>query len=534
MLLRILLFALLLSPVLPAAAQNKAPMLAILELDHKGNVSADDASTLTDRLRVHMLHANTFQILERSKMEAILKEQGFQQSAMACGDDSCSVQLGRLLGVRYLMSGSVSRVDNLYVLNARLLDVERGLILREEYLDCECSLKEVLTQGTLKLVLRILKRQELTRPPSSAQPDPQPSSPSHQQPFGLPNLFDSGNPAGQTIASQPAAIRVSTPGLSVWTLAGTGWGGMSDGAWDAAYFKEPSALALLKDGSWIIADSGNHRIRQLKAGQVMTYSGLSAGWFGGFADGPADQARFNHPSALISDAKGVVYVADTDNHRIRKILPDGQVITLAGTGEAGFKDGNAATAMFNRPQGLALDPKGNLIVADTDNHAIRKVTPLGVVTTLAGDGQEGFGDGQKARFRYPSGLVIDPQGQIYLADTFNHRICRLSPAGVLTVLAGSSEGFADGPAFEARFSRPRNLALAPDGRLFIADSGNHRIRQLANGQVQTLAGTGIGGFADGNQAVGQFNYPMGLYFLNDKLYLTDRDNQRLRVVELKH
>ncbi|MEZ0371149.1 MAG: CsgG/HfaB family protein [Candidatus Sericytochromatia bacterium] len=484
-----------------ANAAENLPLLAVLELDARGEVTPAEAGTLTDRLRAHVIHAGRYQVLEREKMQAILKEQGFQQSAAACAGQDCSVRLGRLLGVRYLLSGSLSRVGGLYVLNARLLDVEEGLILREEYTDCECPLKELLTVSTLQLTERLLQL-----PPAAA------------------------NPAGLSQAHSTA--------IETRTLAGSGWAGKGDGAALTASFDAPAALALLPDGSCLIADSSSQRLRRLEHDQVSTWAGADWNWLGGeilsaFADGPAAEARFHTPSALAADLQGIVYIADTDNHRIRKLLPDGRVISWVGTGEAGFSDGNAAVARFNRPQGLALDPQGNLYVADTDNHAIRKVSALGIVTTLAG-GAGGSDDGAatQARFRYPSGLALAPDGSLYIADTGNHRIRRLS-GGIVSTVAGGDEGFRDGTADEARFSQPRGLALAPEGSLYIADTGNHRIRQLAHGKVQTLAGTGSAGHADGNQAVGQFSQPRGLLLQRQELWVADTGNHRLRVIRLE-
>lgn len=497
----LLTFALFSSP----AFAHSQPVLAVLELDAKGGVSANEASTLTDRLRAHLIQAERYRVLERDKMQAILKEQGFQQSVAACQEPDCSVKLGRLLGVSYLLSGSVSRVDGLYVLNARLLDVEKGLILREEYTDCECPLKDLLTQGTRQLAERLLQL------PASA--------------------------AGTVVKSPSGSSGPLSGRIETLTLAGSGWAGSQDGTILEASFREPAGLALLPDGSWLIADAGNHRLRRLNAERVSTFAGASWDWLkgellDGFADGPALQARFHHPMALVVDAKGIVYVADTDHHRIRKILPDGQVVSFVGTGSAGYMDGNAAVARFRRPQGLALDAAGNLYVADTDNHAIRKVSPLGIVSTLAG-GTQGFQDGlaSDARFNFPAGLALTPEGSLLIADTHNHRIRRLGLDAQVNTLAGGESGFRDGPAAQARLHEPRALAVSPRGQIYIADTGNHRIRLLQNGLLQTLAGTGARGHADGNQAVGQFNAPMGLFLQGSQLWIADSGNQRLRRID---
>lgn len=494
-------------------SNQAVPLLAVLELDAKGAVVRDEASTLTDRLRAHFIQSGRYQVLERDKMQEIIKEQGFQQSALACSERDCSVRLGRLLGVRYLLSGSLSRVDGLYVLNARLLDVEKGVILREEFTDCDCPLRELLTQSSRVLAERLLQ--------APAQLTSQPN----------------GNAASATPSSGSASGPVSNSLLTL-TLAGSGWAGTQDGPASEASFRDPSALALLPDGSWLIADAGNHRLRRYLDGRVTTFAGANWDWLkgeflDGFSDGPAAQARFHRPMALTVAANGVIYVADTDHHRIRKILPDGQVLTFVGTGASGFSDGNAAVASFRRPQGLALDSDGNLYVADTDNHAIRKVSPLGIVSTVAGSGASGFSDGTalEARFRFPVGLAIDSAGALYIADTFNHRIRRFAN-GQVSTLVGSESGFRDGASAQARLHEPRALTLAPNGDLYIADTGNHRIRLFKSGLLQTLAGTGARGYADGNQAVGQFNSPMGLMLQGARLWVIDSGNQRLRSIEL--
>ncbi|MGV3526880.1 MAG: CsgG/HfaB family protein [Candidatus Sericytochromatia bacterium] len=487
----------------PAASQAAIPRVAVLEFDARGGLSGDQASVLTDRLRAHLIQSGAYQVLERSQMQAILREQGFQQSAVACAEKDCAVELGRLLGVRYLISGSASRLDNLYVLNARLLDVEKGVIVREEYQDCECSLKDLLTRSTPALA------QQLLRPGVSlAGPLP-------------------GGPA-----------------LTVWTqtLNGPPWlglGGWQDGPLAEARFHQPQALAALPDGAWLVADSGNQRLRRVQQGQVHTLAGTHWDWFKGefwdaYADGAAEQARFHGLSAVAVDAKGVIYLADTEHHRIRRLTPDGMVSTWLGTGEAGLSDGPAAVARFHKPQGLACDADGNLYVADTDNHAIRVVSPEGRVRTLAGNGEGGLRDGvgAAARFRFPIGLSWDSAGRLLVADTYNHAVRQVRPDGSTSTLVGNGEaGFVEGSRGLARLNAPRGVAAGPHGQVWIADTDNHRIRVLsAEGQLQTLAGTGVAGWQDGNPAVGQFQRPQGLAYAQGTLWVADTGNHVLRVI----
>jgi len=211
----------------------------------------------------------------------------------------------------------------------------------------------------------------------------------------------------------------------------------------------------------------------------------------GARDGAAPQARFADPYGLAWDPHGTLYVSDAgDNDRIRVLHADGSVTTLAG-GTEGFLDGQGAAARFNTPSGLALDALGNLYVADTGNHAIRKVTPAGVVTTLAGDGQPGWrdGPGAQARFDGPMGLAIDAAGRVIVADAYNDRIRAIASDGTVTTLAGGAlPGDVDGPAAQARFDTPCAVLVEPGGRILVADTRNDALRAIdAAGNVTTLA-----------------------------------------------
>ncbi|WP_229427340.1 NHL repeat-containing protein [Massilia atriviolacea] len=210
----------------------------------------------------------------------------------------------------------------------------------------------------------------------------------------------------------------------------------------------------------------------------------------GFADGTAAQARFSDPFGLVSDRDGNVYVADAgDNNRIRKITPEGQVTTLAG-GKEGYADGSGAAAAFHTPSGMAIDGAGNLYVADTGNNAIRKVTPQGVVSTVAGGGVAGYLDGKasEAMFNGPVGVAVDQAGVVYVADTYNDRIRAIALDGSVRTIAGGAPGYADGPAAGAQFDTPTSVALDAKGTLYVADTGNGAVRKLGpDGQVATLA-----------------------------------------------
>lgn len=252
------------------------------------------------------------------------------------------------------------------------------------------------------------------------------------------------------------------------------------------------------------------------------------------------QARFADPFGIAVDRFGTVYVADAgSSNRIRKITPAGEVVTLAG-GAEGFADGAGAAASFNTPSALALDMEGNLYVADTANNRIRKITQEGIVTTLAGDGTAGFRDGAAtaAQFNAPTGLAVDARGHVYVADTYNDRIRRIKPDGQVETLAGgASVGYADGAGVDALFDTPCAVAVAANGELFIADTGNNRIRRLTpDGQVTTVTVA----FSDGNNSSDDNNgsavsdsadalhAPLGIAVTHDGfLYVTEKDGGRI-------
>lgn len=220
-------------------------------------------------------------------------------------------------------------------------------------------------------------------------------------------------------------------------------------------------------------------------------AGLAGDGHVGWRDGAASQAQFADPYGLALDPHGTLYVSDGgDNDRIRMLRPDGTVATLAG-GTEGFQDGQGAAARFDTPSGLALDATGNLYVADTGNHAIRKVTPDGVVTTLAGTGTPGWrdGPGAQAQFDGPMALAIDAAGRVIVADAYNDRIRAIAPDGQVTTLAGgASPGNVDGAGAQARFDTPCAVLVDAAGRIVVADTRNDALRAIdAAGNVTTLA-----------------------------------------------
>lgn len=259
----------------------------------------------------------------------------------------------------------------------------------------------------------------------------------------------------------------------------------------------------------------------------------------GYANGPLAGAKFNDPAGLVFDAQGNLFVADSRNHVIRKVAVDGTVSLLAGTvGEAGFANGNGVGVKFDTPFGLTIAGDGSLLVADTGNHVLRRVEATGVVTTYAGlAGTPGNTNGTlaEARFHSPLGLKRDAAGNVWVADSGNHTIRKITPAGMVETVAGVPDawGAVDGSAASAKFNGPVDVAVAVDGRVFIADGFNHVIRCLGtNGAVTTVAGqAGMADWADGEGAQARFWNPAGLAFDHARnLYVADSRNHVIRKV----
>ena len=257
-------------------------------------------------------------------------------------------------------------------------------------------------------------------------------------------------------------IRKITPSGNVTTIAGSS-GGYADGQGTAARFNGPYGITIDSLGNLYVADTVNNRIRKItSAGVVTTIAGSS----GGYADGQGTDAQFNWPYGIAVDSSGNLYVADTNNNRIRKITPSGLVTTIA--------------AQFNKPRGITIDSSGNLYVADSLNSVIRKITPSGLVTTIAGSGV-GYADGigGDARFNAPTGITIDSSGILYVVDQYNARLRKITPSGNVTTIAGSStHGYADGIGGDAKFYYPMGTTIDSAGNLYVADTVNNRIRKI--------------------------------------------------------
>jgi sugar lactone lactonase YvrE len=335
----------------------------------------------------------------------------------------------------------------------------------------------------------------------------------------------------------PAALELT---YTASTLAGSGTAGFTDGPGGTAALNRPSAVALDNQGNVYVADRANHCIRKISAaGVVSTLAGTGVA---GRTNGPGTTAQFDSPQGIAVNAQGTVYVADTNNGLIRIITQAGVVSTWAGAAGYGLQDGPVATARFLQPEGLALDQQGTLYIADTFNNRIRKITPQGIVSTVAGSGPapiyvtENFADGPSstAKFYFPAGIAVDGDGTLYIADGQNHRIRKISTAGMVSTLAGSTSGAADGTGSTALFNYPIGITLDTKGTLYVSDFGNDCIRRIsAAGQVSTFAGQASNfGFADGPVDAARFYSPTGIVTSPSatELYVADSDNNRIRKI----
>jgi len=317
--------------------------------------------------------------------------------------------------------------------------------------------------------------------------------------------------------------------VQVSTLAGSTYG-PADGLGTSAQFDKPCGVAVDGQGNVYVADAWNHKIRKITPeGMVSTL----AGSIRGFANGPGISAQFYEPYGIAVDTQGNVYVADgIGNHKIRKITPEGVVSTLAGSIQ-GYADGPGDTAQFDTPFGIAVDTQGIVYVADTKNNKIRKITPNGMVSTLAGNDVDESANNSVVftQFNSPYGVAVDVQGNVYVADSENHKISKITPDGVLSILAGSTKGFADGSGDSTKLNTPYGVAVDADGNVYVADYWNHKIRVInQNGELSTLAGSETG-FNDGSGAMAKFTLPSGVAIDEQgNVYVADSDNNKIRKI----
>jgi sugar lactone lactonase YvrE len=310
-----------------------------------------------------------------------------------------------------------------------------------------------------------------------------------------------------------------------------------------AHLNDPSGICVDPSGRIFFSVRRDHVIQVIVANEMRRYAGTGERGYTG--DGKlARFARLDHPEGLAADAEGNLYVADSANHRIRRISTDGTITTVAGTGEAGFAgDGGAATrAALNLPNDVAITASGELLIADRANHRIRKVSTNGTISTIAGTGRAGFsGDGGPAELAVlnePYGIDVDSQDRVVVADSSNHRIRRIEADGTIVTIAGSGiAGFEgnDGPALSARFDSPQEVFVLPNGEIVIGDEHNNVIRKLTTtGLIVGVAGTGVDGLCgDGGPAAEACLWDPEAVFVDarGRIFVADGDNHRIRRID---
>ena len=306
-------------------------------------------------------------------------------------------------------------------------------------------------------------------------------------------------------------VRKITPAGIVSTFAGSGSFGSTDGTGTAAAFGMPHGIATDLAGNVYVADTYNDIVRKIApAGAVTTLAGSGAA---GTMDGAGALATFSSPSNVAVDGKGNAYVVDNYGNKVRKVTPDGVVTTLAGSGNAASVDGTGSAASFDDPWGVAVDGAGNVYVSELGARKIRKVTPGGVVTTFAGSGATGSvdGPGAAASFNWPYGLALDGAGNLYVADALSQKIRKVTPGGMVSTLAGSgARGGADGTAASASFDNPMGVAVDSSGTVYVLDRSNKVRKVTPAGVVTSIAGSGVDGDDDGTGTAASFSNPWGL------------------------
>lgn len=332
--------------------------------------------------------------------------------------------------------------------------------------------------------------------------------------------------------------------IVITLLAGSGSPGFQDGNGASASFNSPGGVVVDHSGNVYVADTGNNVIRMIDgSGNVTTFSGSSAG-IAGLIDGPNLSAEFRGPTGIAIDSSGNLYIADSGNNAIRKIS-NGSVTTIAGSliGNSGFADGTGTDALFSNPMGIIVDASGNIYVADTGNNRIRKIvidplTGISTVTTIAGGATVGSTDGagSSARFNGPQGLVLDSSGNLYVADTGNNTIRAVNLAtGVVTTLAGSAgtSGFDDGTGSTAKFNGPTGLAIDGSGNIYVTDTGNKEIRKVTTpgGVVTTVSGNPGRNPGDGDPSTAGFSAPGGITIdASGNIYIVDGGNNTINKI----
>jgi RHS repeat-associated protein len=345
------------------------------------------------------------------------------------------------------------------------------------------------------------------------------------------------NKGDGTIIRNNAYIIETVAGDRTYGYSGDG------GPAEQAKFRGPTGVAVDAPGNLYIADRENNCIRKVDTSGIITTVAGDGTWGYSGDGGPAEQAKLRSPHGVAVGASGNIYIADSSNNCIRKVDTSGIITTVAGDGTYGYSGdgGPAAQAKLSSPSGVAVDAPGNLYIADTTNHCIRKVDTSGIITTVAGDGTRDYsGDGgpaAQAKLDYPWGVAVDASGNIYIADSFNNCIRKVDTSGIITTVAGDGTwGYSGdgGPAAQAKLRHPWGVAVDASGNIYIADTTNHCIRKVdTSGIITTVAGDGTWGYSgDGGPAAqANLHHPWGVAVdASGNIYIADHDYHRVRKV----
>ncbi|BCY27729.1 hypothetical protein KK2020170_05970 [Flavobacterium okayamense] len=346
--------------------------------------------------------------------------------------------------------------------------------------------------------------------------------------YTTPNSFEINQPITPLFPGNSGGAIPNGPGII--RHVGNGLQGDVNGFLEVAEFNLPTASIFDSNNNLLIVDRGNHKIKKIDAsGIVQTFVGTGAL---GALDGSLAVATFNYPASIVEDSQGNLFVCDQSNHKIRKIDASGNVTTFAGTGVGGFQDGPGNVARFYYPDEIAIDALDNIFVADYLNNRIRKITPLGIVSTVAGSGVSGDMDGiaSLAKFKWPTGVCLDGNGNIFVTDYGNHKIKKIDTSANVTTIAGSVAGDENGIGTLAKFKNPTISALDSFGNIFVADYGNHKIKKIdTSGNVTTFAGDGTIGNRDDELLLAKFKQPSAVTFNNSgELFITDYGNHTIK------
>jgi sugar lactone lactonase YvrE len=357
--------------------------------------------------------------------------------------------------------------------------------------------------------------------------------------YGEHKLFTTDSGIGKIAPLNLGGTIPQTIYSSTTTFAGSGVPGFVDGKTTAATFNRPSKISVDQFGNLYVADELNNKIRKITPdGTVTTLAGN--GKAGAENNSTGSKASFNRPGGIGVDKLGNVYVADVFNHRIRKITASGVVTTLAGNGHRGYvDDAKGLLAEFDFPVDVAVDEAGNVYVVDEGNNKIRKILPNGSVSTFAGSGAVGALDnkvGVLASFNQPNGIAVDQKGNVYVADQLNHKVRKITAAGVVTTIAGSGQAGSNDNIVGtlAGFNNPRGVAVDRIGNVYVGDVGNQKIRKISpSGAVSTVSGSGVPGSHDNaNGSLAEFYFPDGTAIdSSGNLYVADGLNNKIRKIE---